>query len=190
MSETPLPNSIAEIAAYASNMHGYVKRRFIKREVCLGKSEHLPRARLMAVASGGGHWEELMLLRPAIDEYEPLFVTTIEGLAKRDHIARVQLLPDSNRDQPLAALRCLIAAFWLIRAHRPQVLVTTGALPGLFCLFWARLFGARTIWVDSIANFDGPSLSGRFAKPFANLWLTQWEHLADGKSIQFGGAVL
>lgn len=144
----------------------------------------------MAVASGGGHWDELMLIKPALDRFDPLFVTTNKGLAVRDHVERVQLMPDANRDQPLDALRCLVAAFWVIRANRPRVLVTTGALPGLFCLIWARLFGARTVWVDSIANSDKASLSGRFARPFAHLWLTQWEHLADGKSMHFEGAVL
>ncbi|HKX78264.1 MAG TPA: glucuronosyltransferase [Novosphingobium sp.] len=144
----------------------------------------------MAVASGGGHWDELMLLKSGIAQYAPIFVTTIPGLALRDHVSNVEIVPDSNRDQPFEALRCFVAAFSLVRAHRPDVLVTTGALPGLFCLIWARLFGARTVWVDSIANSDGPSLSGRFAKPFAHLWLTQWEHLADGKAMRFGGAVL
>jgi hypothetical protein len=51
------------------------------------------------------------------------------------------------------------------------------------------MVGARTIWLDSIANSDRPSLSGTFARPFASLWLTQWKHLADG-ALRYEGALL
>ena len=146
--------------------------------------------KLLAVASGGGHWDELMLLRSALEPFEVTYVTTNPLLPVRDGIADAGILPDSNRDQLLGSLRCLMASFKLIKHYRPDVVLTTGALPGLFCVVLARLFGAKTIWVDSIANWDKPSLSGRVARPFASLWLTQWPHLADGHSKLYGGALL
>lgn len=146
--------------------------------------------RVMAVASGGGHWDELMMLQQAFDGFDPVYVTTFRGMAVRDGIDRVIPLPDANRDNPGDALRCLIAAFKLVFRHKPQVLITTGALPGLFCLIAARLFGAHTIWVDSIANFEVPSLSGRVARPFSCLWLTQWPHLASGRKRLYRGGLL
>jgi hypothetical protein len=69
------------------------------------------------------------------------------------------------------------------------MLITTGALPGLFCLIAARLLGARTVWIDSIANSDQPSMSGRIARLFAHEWFTQWEHLATRRR-RYEGAVL
>lgn len=146
--------------------------------------------KILAVASGGGHWDELMLLRPGFENFEVRFATTNPLLPARDGIGEVEVLPDCNRDQPIRSLRCLLASLRLIWRSRPQVLVTTGALPGLFCLVFARLLGARTIWVDSIANWDEPSLSGRLARPFASLWLTQWPHLAKSRSMLYRGALL
>lgn len=144
----------------------------------------------MAVASGGGHWDELMLLRPAFDGCDVSFVTTFKGMADRDGIDGVTLLPDANRDNPKAAGKCLVAAIKLIFRSRPDVLITTGALPGLFCLIVARLLGARTVWIDSIANYEEPSLSGKIALPFSSLWLTQWPHQADGRRRKYSGALL
>lgn len=132
---------------------------------------------VLAVASGGGHWEELMLLRPAFDDVATSFATTNTELATREGLHQVYLLPDSNRDEPRRALSCMVASARLIWRLRPDLLVTTGALPGLFCLIFARLLGARTIWIDSIANSDRPSLSGTCARPFASRWYTQWQHL-------------
>lgn len=130
-----------------------------------------------------------MLLRPAFASFDPIFAATDVELSKRDRIDRFCILPDANRDEPMRAVRCLIASFKLIRRVRPAVLITTGALPGLFCLIAARLNGAHTIWIDSIANSDQPSLSGRWARPFAHEWFTQWAHLASA-TRRYDGALL
>lgn len=143
----------------------------------------------MAVASGGGHWEELMLLRPALDPDTTVFATTNRELASRDGLRHIHQLPDSNRDEAQQAFRCLLACARLVWRVRPDLLVTTGALPGLFCLIFARLLGARTVWVDSIANSDHESLSGRIARPFATRWYTQWQHL-EGDGRRYEGALL
>lgn len=144
---------------------------------------------VLAVSSGGGHWEELMLLRPALTGIDQVFATTNAELATRDHIDRFEFLPDANRDEPRRALICLLASVRLVWKVRPSMLITTGALPGLFCLICARMLGVRTVWIDSIANSDQPSLSGRIARPFAHEWFTQWEHLAT-RSQRYEGAVL
>lgn len=144
---------------------------------------------VLAVSSGGGHWEELMLLRPALAEVDPVYATTDVELAQRETINRFFPLPDANRDEPVRALACLIASIRLVLHVRPTMVITTGALPGLFCLIAARIFGARTIWIDSIANSDQPSLSGRLARPFAHEWFTQWPHLA-GAGRRYDGALL
>jgi hypothetical protein len=57
-------------------------------------------------------------------------------------------------------------------------------------VIWGRLTGRRTIWIDSIANVDRISMSGRIARPFASLHLTQWEHLSNGTKTHFKGTVL
>lgn len=151
--------------------------------------ERSTRYTLLAVSSGGGHWEELMLLRPALAPFDPVYATTNVELAQRDGIDRFFFLPDANRDEPGRAFVCLVAAVRLVLRIRPKLVITTGALPGLFCLVTARLLGARTIWIDSIANSDQPSLSGRCAQPFAHEWFTQWEHLATS-GRRYEGALL
>ena len=53
-----------------------------------------------------------------------------------------------------------------------------------------RILGARTIWLDSIANIEELSGSGRMVRRFADLWLTQWPHLAGPDGPEYAGAVL
>jgi hypothetical protein len=77
----------------------------------------------------------------------------------------------------------------LIRV-RPDVVVSTGAALGYFAVRFGRWFGARTIWVDSVANAEELSMSGQMAGRHADLWLTQWPHLAREQGPAFLGSVL
>ena len=60
----------------------------------------------------------------------------------------------------------------------------------LLALLAARRAGCRTLWIDSLANTERLSLSGRLARPVADMRLTQWEHLARPGGPAFWGAVL
>ena len=78
----------------------------------------------------------------------------------------------------------------IVLRTRPHAVITTGAAPGYFALRLGRLVGARTAWVDSIANAGELSLSGKRAGRHADLWLTQWPDLASPEGPDFRGAVL
>jgi len=75
---------------------------------------------------------------------------------------------------------------------RPNIIISTGAAPGFFALKLGKLLGAKTIWVDSIANAEELSLSGAKVKSSADLWLTQWEHLSGEEKEKpgFSGSVI
>ena len=77
----------------------------------------------------------------------------------------------------------------MLLRERPHVVISTGAAPGYLALRAGKLLGARTIWIDSVANVEELSLSGRMSSSVADLCLTQWPHLADG-DVGYAGAVL
>lgn len=104
-------------------------------------------------------------------------------------------VPDANMTTKLRlVLQALHVALIVLRL-RPDAIITTGAAPGYFAVRIGRLIGARTVWIDSIANGQEMSLSGRKAGPYAGLWLTQWQHLAvpdatSGRGPRFRGAII
>ncbi|MEP2642174.1 MULTISPECIES: UDP-N-acetylglucosamine--LPS N-acetylglucosamine transferase [Rhodobacterales] len=146
--------------------------------------------RVLAIASSGGHWQQLMLMRPGFTHHDVTYATTLPGLAQQFDAAPAHLVPDCNRNEPLQALRCLI---WLVVRFvrlRPHVVITTGALPGLLALILGKVTGARTIWVDSVANAETLSASGQTARRFADLWLSQWPDVARDSGADYAGSVL
>jgi UDP-N-acetylglucosamine:LPS N-acetylglucosamine transferase len=147
--------------------------------------------KLLAISSGGGHWVQLLRLRPAFKGCEVVYATVLEGYrADLGEGADFRVIPDSNRSNKIALLRSAWSIFWLIFRLRPDVVVSTGAAPGYLGVRFGKLLGARVVWVDSIANAEELSLSGKKAGSFVDLWLTQWPHLARESGPHCFGNVL
>ncbi len=146
--------------------------------------------RILAVASSGGHWEQLRLRFAAFEGADVCYASTCGSQTGQDAVPSVLWISDYNKHEVLKTLYGLYETYRLCRRLRPDVVIFTGAAPGLLCLLWGRLLGARTIWVDSIANADRLSLSGRVALRIAHLVLTQWEHLATEPGCEYRGSVI
>lgn len=148
------------------------------------------RLRMLVAASKGGHWEQAMLLRDAFQNFDVTYVTTDRMILVDGLVTNGQVIPDCNRHRPLLIFWCALKSMLIVLRNRPQYILSTGALPGLFCIVAGRLVGAKTIWVDSIANAERLSMCGRVARRLASLCLTQWEHLARPNGPTYSGSIL
>jgi UDP-N-acetylglucosamine:LPS N-acetylglucosamine transferase len=146
--------------------------------------------KIMLVSSSGGHWVQLNRLLPAFEDCEKIFVTTEAKYQGTVGNNKFLLVPDATRWNKLRVICLALMMLKHILIIRPDVVVSTGAAPGFFALFFGKQLGAKTIWLDSIANVDELSLSGKKVKRYADLWLTQWEHLATPEGPKYEGAVL
>lgn len=146
--------------------------------------------RVLAVASGGGHWVQLTRLMPAFAGYDVAFVTVAATYRADVGSARFYVINDATRWNVLGLIRAALSMCWIMLRERPHAIISTGAAPGYIALRLGRLLGARTAWIDSIANVERLSLSGERAGRYADLWLTQWPHLARADGPRFEGAVL
>jgi len=131
-----------------------------------------------------------MQLSSALEGCDAHYVTTIDGLPERSGLARFSIVPDCNQKEIVGALRCFLSVARIVLGVRPCVVVSTGALPGLMALLVGRAMRAHTVWIDSVANAEELSLSGKAARRIAHLCLTQWEHLAAETGATFRGSVL
>lgn len=147
--------------------------------------------RILAVASGGGHWVQLLRLRPAFAGGRVTYVTVNRAYATDlDPGDRLRLVNDATRWDKIGLARMALRLMWILLRERPHVIVSTGAAPGYFAIRFGRLIGARTIWLDSIANVEHLSMSGERIGHHADLWLTQWSHLARPDGPHYFGSVL
>lgn len=146
--------------------------------------------KILLVSSGGGHWVQLLRLRPAFEGHELVFVTVQETYASYVTGHRFYAVTDATRWSRWDLVKMIVQVCSIVLRERPDVVITTGAAPGVVALRMAKLIGAKTIWLDSIANVEQMSMSGERVRGFVDLWLTQWEHLANDKGPSYQGGVL
>lgn len=73
---------------------------------------------------------------------------------------------------------------------RPHVVVSTGAAPGYFACRFGKLVGAKTLFIDSVANAEDMSLSAKLATSHANKVFSQWPRVAEKFGVECHGSVL
>ncbi len=146
--------------------------------------------KILAISSGGGHWIQLMRLRPALEGHDVVYASVDKSHAKDIVPARLRVVNDANRWNKLGIALLALRVFWVVFSERPNIVISTGAAPGFFGVYFGKLLGARTLWIDSIANAEELSLSGKLAEKHADLWLTQWPNLAETDGPSYHGGVI
>ena len=122
--------------------------------------------------------------------FEVCYVSTFPDRESSVHGRRFRLISDFSRTDALKIVIVFIQAIRIIRSEKPDVIITTGAAPGLVMVFVGWLFRKKSIWIDSLANVKHLSLSGRIASWFVSRVYTQWEGLQDGRKIVYAGNIL
>jgi UDP-N-acetylglucosamine:LPS N-acetylglucosamine transferase len=148
------------------------------------------RCDVLAISSPGGHWVELTRLFPAFEGLDVTYATTDAGRAIDLPDGKLHVITDANKQTPWRMVVCTFQIVRLIAATRPRVVVTTGAAPGFVAAVAGKLFGARTVWIDIFGLVERMTLSGRLVKPFADVRLVQWPHLARPNGPDYRGSLL
>ena len=131
-------------------------------------------------SSSGGHFEQLMMLKPLMEKYNSLIVTEnadyqieIDGLP-------VKYIPQINRTDRLFLLKFMVnivRSFTIIASLRPEITISTGALVTVPLMIWTKVFGGKVVYIESFAKINTPNLSGKIAYKFADRFYIQWESM-------------
>lgn len=148
--------------------------------------------KICLAASAGGHLSQLLLLQPVWQGHEVVCVSTGQMVQEKlETIGKTYIVGECNREHPFKTFGVLLKCFKIILTERPDVVISTGAAAGFLMCFWGKLFGAKVVWVDSIANAGKLSMSGRMIRPFADLILSQWNNVAARyPRVQYVGEII
>lgn len=148
--------------------------------------------KICLAASNGGHLTQLLKLWPSWQRYEIIYVTTSSNVAVMlNKAGRIYTVADCNRQHLLKLVKSFFGCAKIAFSERPDIVISTGAAPGLLMCVWGKITGARVVWIDSITNTQRLSLSGRLVRPFADLLLTQWQEVADRyKKAEYAGQII
>lgn len=136
--------------------------------------------KILAVASSGGHWTQLILVQEAFVGQNVTYLTTSINQATERRLKGSALLKvkQANFNQKFRMAILAFQVLFHVLSTKPDIVISTGAAPGFFAVLFGKIIGAKTIWLDSVANYARPSLSGTKIQPFCDQFLTQWPHLS------------
>ena len=60
---------------------------------------------------------------------------------------------------------------------RPQYIVTTGTHTAVPICYIAKFFGSKVIFIETFANSETKTLSGKLVYPIADLFIVQWKSM-------------
>lgn len=147
--------------------------------------------KVIAVASIGGHWVQLLRIAKPLQKYKNIvYISTNEKCRQMlDANAQLYIISEFSRWDLWKIIPCLIEVLKVLIKEKPDAVISTGAAPGLITVFVAKLLFIKTIWVDSIANVEKLSFSGRIASYLVNQIYVQWPDLANER-LKFSGNIL
>lgn len=147
--------------------------------------------KILAVSSPGGHWIQLNKICDGLTHHQIVYAVPL-GTFKSNKTSdkKIHNISDLSASNKLTLIKSGLEFLFILLKERPDIVLSTGAAPGVVAVMLAKYMGIKTIWVDSIANVQKLSRSGNMVKHKVDTFLTQWEHLSDGKHIQHQGSVL
>jgi UDP-N-acetylglucosamine:LPS N-acetylglucosamine transferase len=134
------------------------------------------RLRLMLVCSSGGHLAQLYNLSPWWTKHERTWVTFM-GADSLSLLAgeRVHWAYQPTTRNISNAVRNFRLGISLVRRYRPDLVVSTGAGVAVSFFAAAKLWGARTAYIEVYDRVDLPTVTGRLCYPLSDLFVLQWE---------------
>lgn len=138
--------------------------------------------KVLFVSSTGGHLNELLQLRRTMKKYDSYLVTekTKSTLGLKDEFKNIKYLKYGSKSHLsyvyIFPYNC-IKSFCYFLKIRPDVVVTTGAHTGVIMCYIAKLFRKKVIYIETFANINSRTMSGRLVYPIADLFIVQWKNM-------------
>jgi len=153
--------------------------------------------KVLFISSTGGHLNELLQLSPLFEKYNYHIITEKDKSnkdLKNKFGDKISFLPYGTRAKLLQYIfiyfyLCLKTIYFYFKL-RPNVIVTTGThTAGPMC-YLGKIFGSKIIYIETYANKNKKTATGRLVYPIADLFIVQWKEMLKlyPKAV-FGGPI-
>lgn len=142
--------------------------------------------KVMFISSTGGHLSELLQLSSLFEKYDYHIVTEKDKsneYLKEKYKNRVDYLVYGTRKKMLIyivqlLINCIKSLLIFIKV-RPKYIVTTGThTAGPMCCI-GKIFGCKIIYIETFANRNTKTATGKLIYKFADLFIVQWEEMLE-----------
>jgi len=139
--------------------------------------------KICLISSSGGHFEQLLMLRPLSKKYDTFIVTEKTKYNKGDKKINYYL-SQVNRKEVLFIFKMLLIflkSLYIFVKEKPNVIISTGVLSAIPMMFIGHIFKKKVIYIESFAKINSPTMTGNliYKKNIADQFYVQWESMKD-----------
>ena len=126
----------------------------------------------------------MLQLKPLFNKYDYHIITekdkSTKGL-KGEYKDKISYVPYGTRSKLIRYLfvfmyLCL-KTIYLYFKIRPEYIVTTGTHTAVPMCYIAHMFKKKVIFIETFANSESPTRSGKMVYPIADVFIVQWESM-------------
>nr|WP_304956187.1 PssD/Cps14F family polysaccharide biosynthesis glycosyltransferase [uncultured Acetatifactor sp.] len=131
-------------------------------------------------ASSGGHYEQLMMLKPIMEKYDSFIITENTMYDAEMKGERTYFVRQVNRREKsfiTNMLRNTVKSLRIYLAEKPDIVICTGVLAMIPICVIAKLAGKKLIFIESFAKVTTGTLTGMFLYKYADQFYVQWESM-------------
>lgn len=140
--------------------------------------------KVLFISSTGGHLSEMLQLKDMFNKYDYHIVTekTKSNLKLKEEFSnKVNYLIYGSKTHivsyPFKLIANCFASLFLYIKIRPKVIITTGAhTAGPMCCI-GKIFGSKIIYIETFANINTKTVTGKLIYKFADLFIVQWDSM-------------
>lgn len=150
------------------------------------------RKKICFAASSGGHYEQLMMLKPIMKKYDSFVITekTLYNVEIKGE--RIYFVRQVNRREKGLIPNMLVNMVKSIKIYlceKPDIVICTGVLATIPICLIAKLAGKKLIFIESFAKVTTGTQTGKLLYKYADQFYVQWESMLKiyPKAIYLGG---
>lgn len=143
-------------------------------------------------ASSGGHYEQLLMLKPLMEKYDSFVITEETAYHAEVKNKRTYYMKQVNRREKAFLPEMIVNTFRSIKIffkEKPDVVICTGVLAMIPICLIAKFAGRKLIYIESFAKVSSATQSGKLLYKFADQFYVQWEPMLEiyPNAIYLGG---
>jgi len=148
--------------------------------------------KLCFAASSGGHFEQIMMLKPLMEKYDSFLITEKTNYSTKVDGEKMYFLHQVNRKEVLFPLEMIGNSFRslvIFIKERPDIVITTGVLAMIPMCLLGKIFHKKLIYIESFAKVTTPTETGKLMYKYADQFYVQWPQMKEvyPNAIYLGG---
>lgn len=166
--------------------------------LCSRVNEVVSSLRVLFVLGSGGHTARGLILSRQLDAEKYYLVPWESEVTKQkvggNYFSVISPRFRAKDNKLMSVFRTLflfLHSLLILFIIRPSVMISTGSGLTLPPFLIARLFGIKTVYIESPSRVYYPSIAGRLLMGKTNLWLSSWSELAERyPGVEYRGMII